>query len=261
MNVLGDMPWGSHICIFYESKDDLLDTVIPFFTAGLQNNEFCLWAPSAPLTLEEARAALSRRIPDFDRHLAAGSMEIAPGRDWYLKAGDRFDLKRITSSWDEKLRDALAKGYDGMRASGNAFWFHTKHWKDFCDYERQLNMTLEGKPMTLLCTYPIVASGVAEVLEIARAHQLAVARRNGDWELVEPVPAKIKDHLLTPREREVLWWASQGKSSWEISKILDIAKRTVDEHTQHAIYKLGAVNRTQAVAIALRGRLIGKKPP
>ena len=138
VNVLGDMPWGSHVCMFYESKDDLLDTVVPYFKAGLESNEFCLWAPSEPLTLEEARMALSRRIPAFDRHLAAGNMEIVPGREWYLK-GDRFDLKRITSAWDEKLRGALAKGYDGMRVSGNAFWLNTNHWKDFCDYERELN--------------------------------------------------------------------------------------------------------------------------
>ena len=60
--------------------------------------------------------ALSRRIPAFDRHLAAGSMEMVPGHEWYLKTG-RFDLERIISAWHEKLRDALAKGYDGMRVS------------------------------------------------------------------------------------------------------------------------------------------------
>jgi len=258
VNVLGDMPWGSHVCIFYESKDDLLDTVVPFFKAGLESNEFCLWAPSQPLTLEEACTALRRRIPDFDRHLAAGNMEIVPGRDWYLQ-GDGFDLKRITSAWDDKLRGALAKGYDGMRASGNAFWQGTDHWKDFYDYERGFSKWLKLKPMTALCTYSIVVTGAAEVLDVARVHQLAVARRKGDWDLVEPAPAAA--YSITPREREVLWWAAQGKSAWEIGEILHIGKRTVDEHTQKATRKLGAVNRTQAVAVALRERLIGKDAP
>jgi LuxR family quorum sensing-dependent transcriptional regulator len=61
---------------------------------------------------------------------------------------------------------------------------------------------------------------------------------------------------LTEREREVLSWAANGKSAWETSEILHIAKRTVDEHTQNAFRKLGAVNRTQAVAVALRDRRI-----
>jgi LuxR family quorum sensing-dependent transcriptional regulator len=60
---------------------------------------------------------------------------------------------------------------------------------------------------------------------------------------------------LSAREREVLAWAAQGKTAWEIGEILKIAKRTVDEHAQTAMRKLGATNRTQAVAIALRRRL------
>lgn len=62
--------------------------------------------------------------------------------------------------------------------------------------------------------------------------------------------------VLTPREREVLSWAAQGKSAWETGEILGIAKRTVDEHVQTASRKLNAVNRTQAVVAALRERLI-----
>ena len=260
MNVLGDMPWGVHFCVFYESKEDLLDTVVPYFRAGLENNEFCLWAPSEPVTLEEARMALSRRIPDFDQHLAVGNMEIVAGREWYLE-GDQFGLSRIIRGWDEKLRSALAKGYDGMRASGNAFWLNSKHYKNFCDYEYALNRGLKGQPMTVLCTYPMVTSSAAEVLEVARAHQLAVARRNGEWEVLEPVPAPATPNALTLREREVLWWAALGKSASEIGGMLHITKRTVDQHTHNAARKLGAANRTQAVAVALRERLIGKDAP
>ncbi|HEY1544272.1 MAG TPA: LuxR family transcriptional regulator [Xanthobacteraceae bacterium] len=61
---------------------------------------------------------------------------------------------------------------------------------------------------------------------------------------------------LTPREREVLTWAARGKSASEIGRALHISKRTVDEHTQTATRKLGAANRTQAVVIALRDRII-----
>lgn len=44
---------------------------------------------------------------------------------------------------------------------------------------------------------------------------------------------------LTPREREVLAWSAQGKSAWEIGTILSVGKRTVDEHAQTAMRKLG----------------------
>ncbi len=62
--------------------------------------------------------------------------------------------------------------------------------------------------------------------------------------------------LLTPREREVLSWIGAGKSAEQIGHALKISKRTVDEHSQTAARKLGAANRTEAVAIALRDRII-----
>jgi LuxR family quorum sensing-dependent transcriptional regulator len=61
---------------------------------------------------------------------------------------------------------------------------------------------------------------------------------------------------LTGRECDVLTWAAQGKSAWEIGKILNITKRTVDEHMQNATRKLGALNRTHAIVIALRNQII-----
>lgn len=61
---------------------------------------------------------------------------------------------------------------------------------------------------------------------------------------------------VTAREREVLNWTARGKSAWEVGEILKISKRTVDEHVQTVLRKLGAANRTHAVAIALRDHII-----
>ena len=72
--------------------------------------------------------------------------------------------------------------------------------------------------------------------------------------LLDPRPAPPA--LLTPREREVISWASQGKSAWEIGEILNITQRTVEEHLATAARKLGAVNRTHAVALAIRRKII-----
>lgn len=69
-------------------------------------------------------------------------------------------------------------------------------------------------------------------------------------------PAQKEERSLTPREREVLSWAATGKSAWEISETLNIAKRTVDQHSQAACRKLRAANRTHAVAIAFERKLI-----
>ena len=57
---------------------------------------------------------------------------------------------------------------------------------------------------------------------------------------------------LSPRELEVLKWIGAGKSSWETGMILRIAERTVNFHIGNIQRKLDAVNRLQAVAMALK---------
>lgn len=61
---------------------------------------------------------------------------------------------------------------------------------------------------------------------------------------------------LTEREKQCLLWAAEGKTSWEISQILNITERTVVFHMANAAEKVGAVNRRQAVARAITMGLI-----
>src|SRR5580704_10423637 len=82
IQVVDSIPWGAHICMFYETREDLLAAAVSFFTAGLESNEFCLWAVSAPITEAVARTALRRNIPDFDRHMSDGRIEVIKGTEW-----------------------------------------------------------------------------------------------------------------------------------------------------------------------------------
>ncbi|OEF03956.1 helix-turn-helix transcriptional regulator [Vibrio genomosp. F10] len=61
---------------------------------------------------------------------------------------------------------------------------------------------------------------------------------------------------LTKRETECLSWVTEGKSSWEIAKIIGCAERTVIFHLNNAMLKLNATNRYQAISKAIFGGLI-----
>lgn len=69
---------------------------------------------------------------------------------------------------------------------------------------------------------------------------------------------KARDNIpsLTPREREVLLWAMEGKSNWEISVILGISQESIKGHIANILRKLDAGNRAHAVAIALQYNLL-----
>jgi LuxR family transcriptional activator of conjugal transfer of Ti plasmids len=53
---------------------------------------------------------------------------------------------------------------------------------------------------------------------------------------------------LSPREFECLGWAAEGKTAWEISRILGIERRTAAFHLDNAKAKLGVSTRSEAVA-------------
>src|ERR1700730_8811147 len=189
IDVVGDMPWGTHFCLFYETKRDLLDTMSSYCKAGLESEEFCLWVVAEPLTIEEAIDALKDVVPDLDRYLEDHSMEIVSARDWYLLGGT-FDLKRVTGRWHEKLAHASARGYAGVRVTGDTAWLEKKDWKDFCEYEEGLNEAIANRHLAVLCTYPLAACGAVGVLDVTRTHQFALARRHGSWDVIETAGEK-----------------------------------------------------------------------
>src|SRR5450432_1435220 len=114
-----DIPWGTHCCHFYETKEDLFDILIPYFKAGLEDHEYCMWVVFDPLDEQAARRALEPAFPGAAAHLAAHDIEIVPHSQWYLKDG-AFDLQRVLEGWEEKLAQALARGYAGLRVNGEA---------------------------------------------------------------------------------------------------------------------------------------------
>jgi PAS domain S-box-containing protein len=206
VEVVGDMPWGTHFCLFYETKADLLETLVSYCKAGLENQEFCLWVVAEPLAVEDARRALHRAVPDFDRYFADHSIEIVAARDWYLQNG-RFDLNRVIGGWNEKLARASARGYAGVRVTGDTAWLEKKDWKDFCEYEESLNQAVANQRLAVLCTYPLASCGAAEILDVVRTHQFAVTKRRGSWDVIETAghkqaKAEIK-HLNDELEQRV----------------------------------------------------------
>jgi two-component system, NarL family, response regulator LiaR len=105
------------------------------------------------------------------------------------------------------------------------------------------------------------------LLKDASAEELMAAVRavhRGQTLLAPEVAARLVEartgageaESLTPRELEVLALLGQGRSNAEIAQALVIAPRTVKVHVQNILGKLGAANRTEAVSIAARQKLI-----
>ena len=201
INLIGDVPWGTHFCQFYETKDDLKDVLVPYFKAGLENNEFCMLITADPLSALEVKEALKKEIPDFDGHCQEGQIEILPYTEWYTKGGS-FDSNRVLNGWIEKLEQAVEKGYDGLRLTGNTFWLEKENWKDFVDYEEAVDTVIGQYPMIALCTYCLEKCNAVEILDVVNNHEFALIRRKAKWELIETtVHKRTEQELMTAIEK------------------------------------------------------------
>jgi PAS domain S-box-containing protein len=184
IDVIGNVPWGTHFCQFYQTWEDLIDILIPYFKAGLENNELCVWIVSQPLEVEEAKKALRKDVTDFETYLERGQIEIIPYTHGYLKEGI-FDPERVVNSWVEKIDQALAKGYDGLRAAGDNRWLEKEGWNGFVDYENKVDAIINKHHVIALCPYYLDVCSTAEVIDVVSNHQFALIKREGKWERIE----------------------------------------------------------------------------
>ncbi len=201
LEVIGSVPWGTHFCQFYMTSEDLVETLLPYFLAGLAGNEFCMWVTSAPLQVDQATAALRRALPDLDEYLARGQIEILDYSQWYTPAG-QFDADTVLQGWLEKLADARQRGFEGLRLTGNTFWLEQSNWADFTLYEEKVNAIIGGQRMLALCTYSLEKCGVREIMDVVANHQFALIKNAGRWEIIESAePKKMKKALVESEER------------------------------------------------------------
>lgn len=201
IDVIGDVPWGTHLCQFYQTKEDLIDLLVPYFKAGLENNEFCMWVTSDPLAVGEASDAMKKALPNFTHYAARGQIEIIPYTEWYLKNGV-FHLEEVLNGWITKLNQALAKGYDGMRITGNTAWLEKKDWKNFSDYEEAIDTVLSKYHMMAICSYPLASCGVQEIIDVVRNHEIALIKREGKLEIFESTGRKRARKALRESEEK-----------------------------------------------------------
>lgn len=91
---------------------------------------------------------------------------------------------------------------------------------------------------------------------------VAVVRQvhSGKKRIPPDVAARLAEHVsdaaLTERERDVLTHLAGGNRNRDIAERLFISEDTVKVHVKHIMEKLGAIDRTEAVTIALRRGII-----
>ncbi len=113
-------------------------------------------------------------------------------------------------------------------------------------------ITLDGQPVVWSLGGPHLEIGPNTRAMLTLVTSYATARAIALGQESQP----DKSIVLSPREREALQWAAEGKNDWEIGEVMNISEHGADKHMRSVSAKLGAISRTQAVAEAIRRGLI-----
>jgi DNA-binding CsgD family transcriptional regulator len=168
----------------------------------------------------------------FERasELLEESMLLSWGMHWISSYFHLLAAYFALEMQDEgRARQLLREGF-GMAARQGCLNFHP--WRD--------------EIMARLCREAVIAGiEVDYVTRLAACHKLDITQPE--------LPS------LTPKEIETLNWVQEGKTTWEISRILEVSESTVKFHVGNILRKLGASSRPQAVAIAMKTGLLNDR--
>ncbi len=201
IDLLGNTPWGTHFCLFYKTEKDLIDILVPYFKAGLENNEFCMWVCWDPLRAEEARTALSKTLKNLDNYIDRGQIEIVDYSKRYTIHGDS-GFANMQQFWIEKDKLAFEKGFEGLRLAGNTYWLESDEWESFAQYEEEVDEIIRGHKMLAICPYCLDKCGASEIIDVVNNHRFALIKRQGKWELIESAERKKAEKTLKVSENK-----------------------------------------------------------
>jgi PAS domain S-box-containing protein/putative nucleotidyltransferase with HDIG domain len=199
IGIFDEVQWGTHLCQLYESNQDLIEVLVPYFRKGLERNALCLWLSSMPLG-EQVMEALRQGIPHLEQYQRKGQIQTVSHADWYLRDG-RLSVPVAIEHASGALNQAKLRGFAGIWVAGDLSWLDKGEWQTLVTYEETVCNFISGAQAAALCAYPLRALGIPEALDLFRIHQSIVMQREGRWKLIESLEQVKSEKALRDTEK------------------------------------------------------------
>ncbi len=119
---VGEIPMGPGHSLFYRSREELINMLVPFFETGLENNQYCIWAPTRLLNKEDISEVMAEAMLDYDEYSKTGQMTILP-HDEYDPKESIFSPQSVFEGIAGLMKSINRWPYDGIRLAGDRTWF------------------------------------------------------------------------------------------------------------------------------------------
>jgi hypothetical protein len=150
-----DLPAASHVCAFFDSREQQSDVLVPYFKEGLANGEQVVSIFDAEANPRHA-ASLSAGGIDVGCATAARQLRLMTTGESYLQGGG-FDAERMFGMVEDILRRAAASAFPHVRTCGEMTWAlrQLEATDELVEYEARLNTLVERHDCTLMCVYDV----------------------------------------------------------------------------------------------------------
>src|SRR5262249_2429929 len=194
------------------SKADLMETLVPYFAVGLEQNERCIWIASEPFDAADCWQALESHVPDLGERARRGQIQILDYAASYTQGGG-LDAPAMIRRWQDAETEACQNGYAGLRVSGNTFALDQRDWAPFSAYEAAVQAMLPTRRILALCSYCRDRCTAEEIIDVIHNHNFALVRREGDWQAIHSASemlATLRPRPPTPPAGHVVHFYTEG---------------------------------------------------
>jgi len=171
--ILNRLKPRDHVVLIYDSLESKQNTLFAYIEDGLKRDEAATYV-CCEESPDQIRVAMTNYGLDVKAYESRRALQIFNYTDIYIKDG-KFNLDDVMDFWDKSYTDALARGFSGMRVTGEMSCF-IKHdlIQELLDYEKALHTVLDI-PMTAICAYNAeiltrVDNPIDIYSELAKAH-------------------------------------------------------------------------------------------
>ncbi len=208
IDALAGNPWSTHSCLFYHTKKDLIDILVPYFKAGLESNEFCIWAATRFLGEREIGKALRKAVPDFNKYSKRGQIEIHPQSQCCLE-DSTFSPQSVLKRIAEVIKSIKPWPYDGIRLTADGSWFEKGDWGALDEYKEEIDKTRSKYQMMIIGSYWLGICGVSQIIDAVGNYESALLKLEGKWRIIENSKCKRATEKLLESQEQVRLIASE----------------------------------------------------
>jgi signal transduction histidine kinase len=185
INIVGQIPWGTHFCYFYYSVEDLLNLLLPYIVKGLISNEICIWITSNEINVDDANDLIINELNGgLSKVNLKEQLKIIDYNNFFFENQSISDENPI-KLLDKFLENRVAHKYEGIRITGDTNWLRKGDFEDFMCYELKMDDVKRKLNLMMLCTYPINKFIKADVLNIANTHDFSIFDKNDGLKIIK----------------------------------------------------------------------------